>query len=199
VFGQIAAMPMAMLVIGYVLGSIPFGLIVTWLGGAGDLRAIGSGNIGTTNVLRTGRRGLAALTLLLDAGKGVAAVLIARHVAPDSAALAATAAFLGHLYPAWLRFHGGKGVATNLGIALAMDWRIGIAAALAWLGGALVTRYSSIGGMSSAIAAPVAAAAMGRFDLALMFLAFSLLVLWKHRGNIERLLAGSEPRIGEKR
>jgi glycerol-3-phosphate acyltransferase PlsY len=189
-------MPVAMLLAGYLLGSIPFGLIITRLGGAGDLRNIGSGNIGTTNVLRTGRKGLAALTLLLDAGKGAAAVMLARSVAPDCAAIAATAAFIGHLYPVWLRFHGGKGVATMLGIALAMDWRIGLVVAIAWLGGALIMRFSSIGGMLSAVAAPLAAAVIQRFDLALLFLAFAVLVLWKHRGNIERLLAGTEPRIG---
>lgn len=190
-------MPVAMLLIGYLLGSIPFGLIVTRLGGAGDLREIGSGNIGTTNVLRTGRKGLAALTLLLDAGKGATAVALARSIAPDCMSIAAAAAFLGHLYPVWLRFRGGKGVATMLGIALALDWRIAIVVALAWLGGALLSRYSSIGGMVSAIVAPLAAAVMARFDLALLFLAFAVLVLWKHRGNIERLLAGTEPRIGE--
>ena len=190
-------MPVAMLLIGYLLGSIPFGLIVTRLGGAGDLREIGSGNIGTTNVLRTGRKGLAALTLLLDAGKGATAVALARSSAPDCMSIAAAAAFLGHLYPVWLRFRGGKGVATMLGIALALDWRIAIVVALAWLGGALLSRYSSIGGMVSAIVAPLAAAVMARFDLALLFLAFAVLVLWKHRGNIERLLAGTEPRIGE--
>jgi glycerol-3-phosphate acyltransferase PlsY len=196
VFGLDISMPVAMLLVGYLLGSIPFGLIVTRLGGAGDLRTIGSGNIGTTNVLRTGRRELAALTLLLDMGKGAAAVLLARAVAPDCAMLAAAAAFLGHLYPVWLRFVGGKGVATMLGIVLTLDWRIGLAMAIAWLGGAMITRFSSIGGMFSAMAAPVAAAILQRFDLALLFLAFAVMVLWKHRGNIERLFAGTEPRIG---
>jgi glycerol-3-phosphate acyltransferase PlsY len=187
----------AMLLAGYLLGSIPFSLIVTRLGGAGDLRTIGSGNVGATNVLRTGRKGLAALTLLLDMGKGAAAVLLARAVAPDCMALAGAAAFFGHLYPVWLRFRGGKGIATMLGIALALDWRIGLAAAIAWLAAALVTRFSSVGGIAAAIAAPIAAAAIGRHNLMLMFLALALMVLWKHRGNIERLLAGSEPRIGK--
>ncbi len=195
-FGLDFSMPVVMLLVGYLLGSIPFGLIVTRLGGAGDLRAIGSGNIGTTNVLRTGRRGLAVLTLLLDGGKGAAAVLLAKAVAPDCAAIAAAAAFFGHLYPIWLRFRGGKGVATMLGLALAMDWRIGLAVAIVWLGGAMITRFSSMGGMLSAVAAPLAAAALQRFDLVLLFLAFAVMVLWKHRGNIERLLAGTEPRIG---
>ena len=187
----------AMLVTGYLLGSIPFSLIVTRLGGAGDLRKIGSGNIGATNVLRTGRKGLAALTLLLDMGKGAAAVLIARAFAPECMALAGVAAFFGHLYPVWLRFRGGKGVATLLGIMLALDWRIALAAALVWLGGALITRISSVGGMLAAIAGPAMAVAVGRFDLALMLLALALMVLWKHRANIARLLAGEEPRIGK--
>ena len=195
--GSEIAMPLAMLIAGYLLGSIPFGLIVTRLGGAGDLRAIGSGNIGTTNVLRTGRKELAAVTLLLDMGKGAAAVLLARAFAPECVALAAAAAFFGHLYPVWLRFRGGKAVAILLGIALAIDWRIGIAAALAWLAAALITRFSSVGGMVSAVAAPIAAAAIGRYDLAALFLAMAVMVLWKHRGNIERLVAGTEPRIGK--
>lgn len=190
-------MPVAMLLIGYVLGSIPFGLIVTRLGGGGNLREIGSGNIGATNVLRTGRKRLAALTLLLDAGKGAVAVLLAKAVAPDCVSIAAAAAFLGHLYPVWLRFRGGKGVATMLGIALALDWRIGLAAGIAWLAGAMLSRHSSVGGLLSAVVLPVAAALIGRFDLTLLFLAFAVLVLWKHRGNIERLLAGTEPRIGK--
>jgi glycerol-3-phosphate acyltransferase PlsY len=191
------AMPWAMLIVGYLLGSIPFGLIVTRLGGEGDLRAIGSGNIGTTNVLRTGRKELAALTLLLDMGKGAAAVLIAASFAPSCIALAGAAAFFGHLYPVWLRFRGGKAVAILLGIALAIDWRIGLAAALAWLVAALISRFSSVGGMVSAVAAPIAAVAIGRHDLAALFLAMAVMVLWKHRGNIERLVAGTEPRIGK--
>ena len=185
--------------IGYLLGSIPFGLVLTRFAGLGDIRRIGSGSIGATNVLRTGRRQLAALTLLLDMGKGAVAVALARAVAPECAAIAAAAAFFGHLYPMWLRFHGGKGVATMLGIVLAMDWRIGLAMSIVWLGGAMITRFSSIGGMLSAVAAPLAAAAIGRSDLVLLFFAFAVMVLWKHRGNIERLLAGAEPRIGKAR
>jgi glycerol-3-phosphate acyltransferase PlsY len=191
------ATAVTVLVAGYLLGSIPFSLIVTRIGGAGDLRKIGSGNIGATNVLRTGRKGLAALTLLLDMGKGAAAVLLARAVAPECMALAGAAAFFGHLYPVWLRFRGGKGVATMLGIALAMDWRIALAAGIVWLGAALITRISSVGGMLAAIAMPAAAAALGRFDLMLLFAALALMVLWKHRGNIGRLFAGNEPRIGK--
>ncbi|MDB5684370.1 MAG: putative rane protein YgiH [Sphingomonas bacterium] len=187
------------LLASYLVGSIPFGVLVTRLAGAGDLRAIGSGNIGATNVLRTGRKGLAVLTLLLDMGKGAAAVLVARAFGEDLAALAAVAAFLGHLYPLWLRFHGGKGVATMLGITLAMLWPAGLAFAAVWLLAALGTRYSSVGGMAGAVAAPVAAALAGEFGLVLLFLSFALLVLWKHRGNLERLLDGTEPRIGSRR
>ena len=181
---------------GYLIGSIPFGVLVTRFAGAGDLRTIGSGNIGATNVLRTGRKGLALATLLLDMAKGAVAVLIAGWFSPELAPIAAIAAFLGHLYPVWLRFHGGKGVATMLGIALALLWPAGLAFAVVWLIAALTTRYSSVGGMAGAVAAPVAAALVGEFGLVLLFLAFALLVLWKHRANLERLLDGTEPRIG---
>lgn len=183
---------------GYLLGSIPFGLLLTRMAGAGDLRAIGSGNIGATNVLRTGRKGLAALTLLLDMAKGAAAVLIAQAFHPDAAAIAGAGAFFGHLYPVWLRFRGGKGVATMLGVVAALSWPCGIAFAVAWLLGVALTRYSSVGGMAAAVAAPVAAAVCGRFGLVLLFLAFALMVLCKHRGNVERLFAGTEPRIGRR-
>jgi len=184
------------LLAGYLLGSIPFGVLLTRLAGAGDLRTIGSGNIGATNVLRTGRKGLAALTLLLDGAKGAVAVLIAGAGDPGLAIVAGTGAFLGHLYPVWLGFRGGKGVATLLGIALALHWPTGLIFAAVWLGAMMLTRYSSVGGMAAAIATPVAAAGFERFDLALLFLGCALLVLWKHRANIERLLAGTEPRIG---
>jgi glycerol-3-phosphate acyltransferase PlsY len=193
--------PAAALLLGYILGSIPFGLILTRIAGAGDLRAIGSGNIGATNVLRTGKKWLAALTLLLDMGKGTAAVLIAAAVNPDFAPLAAVGAFFGHIYPVWLRFRGGKGVATLLGIALAFSILTGsvfyaLVFALVWLGLIAATRISSVGGMAAAIVLPVTAAVLGRFDLVILFLALALIVLWKHRANIERLLAGTEPRIG---
>lgn len=188
--------PAAAMAIGYLLGSIPFGLILTRLFGAGDLRQIGSGNIGATNVLRTGRKELAVATLLLDAAKGAAAVLIAVWLFPGNEIPAAAAAFVGHLFPVWLKFRGGKGVATLLGIVLAFDWRIGLVFAIAWLGLFAITRISSVGGMAAAIAAPVAAAGFGRFDLAILLLALALLVLWKHRANIGRLIEGSEPRSG---
>jgi glycerol-3-phosphate acyltransferase PlsY len=188
--------PALVLLTGYLLGSIPFGLILTRLAGAGDLRAIGSGNIGATNVLRTGRKGLAAATLILDGLKGALAVWICGAFSPMLAPLAGLAAFVGHLYPVWLRFHGGKGVATMLGIALALSWQLGLAMAAIWLLAMLLTRFSSVGGMSAAIAGPVAASALGKFDLTLLFLFCAMMVLWKHRANITRLLDGTEPRIG---
>ncbi len=188
--------------LGYLLGSIPFGLLVTRASGAQDPRTIGSGNIGATNVLRTGHKGLAALTLLLDAAKGAVAVGIAGWLWPDpmppslQAIIAGAFAFLGHVYPVWLRFKGGKGVATFLGIALALSWPCGLAFAVVWLAAFAVTRHSSVGGMTAAIATPVAAAIVNRSDLTLVFLLLMLVVLWKHRANVERLLDGTEPRFG---
>ena len=193
--GWVAAV--AVLVGGYLLGSIPFGLLITRLGGAGDIRAVGSGNIGATNVLRTGRKGLAALTLLLDAGKGASAVLLAETMLPDLGPLAAIGAFLGHLYPVWLHFRGGKGVATFLGIALALHWPCGLIALVAWLAGVAITRVSSLGAICAVIVAPVAAAFFFRPDLTLLFLGLALLVLLKHADNITRLLDGTEPRVGK--
>lgn len=192
--------PAIALVLGYLLGSIPFGLLVTRIAGVGDIRSIGSGNIGATNVLRTGRKSLAALTLLLDGAKGAAAVLLGAYVHPEGGAvLGAAGAFFGHLYPVWLGFKGGKGVATLLGICLALYWPIGLVFAVVWLGMLALLRYSSVGGMSAAVSAPVAAAVFGRFDLVLLLVAFALMVLWKHRGNIERLLDGTEPRVGSRK
>jgi acyl phosphate:glycerol-3-phosphate acyltransferase len=191
--------PAAALVIGYLLGSIPFGVILTRMAGAGDLRQIGSGNIGATNVLRTGRKGLAAATLLLDALKGAAAVLIAEHFLGGNGVVAAAAAFLGHCYPVWLRFNGGKGVATMLGLALALHWPIGLVYAAVWIGLLALFRISSLAGMLAAFSAPLAAAWFEKFDLVLLLLALALIVLWKHRGNIERLIAGTEPRVGSKK
>jgi len=186
------------LALGYALGSIPWGLLLTRFGGAGDLRTIGSGNIGATNVLRTGRKGLAAATLALDAAKGAAAVLIASAVWPGLAVFAATGAFFGHLYPVWLRFAGGKGVATLLGVVLALHWPSGLVYAASWIATLAATRYSSLAGIVGGLSAPVSAALFGRFDLALLFLGLALMVVWKHRGNIERLLAGDEPQVGAK-
>jgi glycerol-3-phosphate acyltransferase PlsY len=188
--------PAGALLLGYLLGSIPFGLLLTRAFGAGDLRSIGSGNIGATNVLRTGHKGLAAATLLLDLAKGYAAVTLARHLFPGDELLAAAAAFVGHCYPIWLRFRGGKGVATLMGICLAIHWPCGLAFAIVWLGLLAGLRISSVAGMAAAIAAPVSAALLGPMDAVPVLLALALLVVWKHRGNIERLLAGTEPRVG---
>ncbi|WP_294330721.1 glycerol-3-phosphate 1-O-acyltransferase PlsY [uncultured Sphingomonas sp.] len=191
--------PAGALLLGYLLGSIPFGVLLTRAAGAGDLRQIGSGNIGATNVLRTGRKGLAAATLLLDMAKGAVAVLIAAAFLPGTAALAATAAFIGHCYPVWLKFRGGKGVATLMGVVLALYWPSGLVYAAVWLGLLATVRISSVSGMAAAVSAPVSAAFFGRIDLVLMLLALALIVLWKHRENIDRLLSGSEPRVGSKR
>ena len=194
--------PLLAFALGYLLGSIPFGVILTKAAGAGDLRAIGSGNIGATNVLRTGRKGLAAATLILDMAKGAAAVILAAWLFPVAVQLAAIGAFLGHLAPVWLRFAGGKGVATYFGIVLGfaiadgLGWAVPLAYAVAWLGMLGLTRYSSVGGLSAAAVMPAAAAVAGRLDLALLFLGFTLLVFWKHRANLARLFAGTEPRVG---
>ncbi|MFL6862232.1 MAG: glycerol-3-phosphate 1-O-acyltransferase PlsY [Allosphingosinicella sp.] len=199
---EILAGPLLSFLLGYALGAIPFGILLTRAAGAGDLRAIGSGNIGATNVLRTGRKGLAAATLLLDMAKGAAAVLIAAWLFPETVAIAAIGALLGHLWPVWLKFRGGKGVATYFGLVLGfalageIGWPAPAAYAAVWLGALAATRYSSVGGLAAALAAPVAAAWLGRFDLALLFLGFTLLVFWKHRVNIGRLAAGAEPKVG---
>src|SRR5688500_18381522 len=192
--------PIAALLLGYALGSIPFGILLTRLAGAGDLRKIGSGNIGATNVLRTGRKGLAAATLLLDAAKGAVAVLLAEAIWPNMGldGLAGIAAFLGHLYPVWLKFRGGKGVATMIGVVTALSWQAGIAMAVVWLLALLLTRYSSVGGMLAAIAAPASAFFLGRISFTMLFGGLALLVLWKHRANIARLAKGTEPKVGRK-
>ncbi|UYY57910.1 glycerol-3-phosphate 1-O-acyltransferase PlsY [Sphingomonas sp. S2-65] len=200
VFTQVPwAAPAIAIVLGYLLGSIPFGVLLTRWFGAGDLRAIGSGNIGATNVLRTGRKGLAAATLLLDLGKGAAAVLIAEALFPGTGPLAGMGAFLGHCYPVWLKFRGGKGVATLMGIVVALHWPSGLVYAAVWLGLLAALRISSLAGMTAAISAPVSAAYWGRIDLVLLLLGLALIVLWKHRDNVDRLLSGTEPRIGKKR
>lgn len=191
--------PTAAILLGYLLGSIPFGVLLTRIGGAGDLRTIGSGNIGATNVLRTGRKGLAAATLLLDLAKGAAAVLLAEALVPGSAPLGGMAAFLGHCYPVWLKFRGGKGVATMMGIVLALHWPCGVVYAAVWLGLLGALRISSLAGMAAAVSAPVSAAWFGRIDIVLLLLAMALIVMWKHRDNIDRLLSGTEPRIGGKK
>ncbi|AOR75678.1 glycerol-3-phosphate 1-O-acyltransferase PlsY [Novosphingobium resinovorum] len=184
------------LVLGYLLGSVPFGLILTRVTGAGDLRSIGSGNIGATNVLRTGRKGLAAATLLLDLLKGLAAVLIAAQIWPETAPLAALGALLGHCFPVWLRFKGGKGVATAAGVAFGLAWPVGLAYALTWIGLLATVRISSVSGMTAAIVAPLAAFVLGYPQAGLVLTVIAALVLFQHRENIARLRAGTEPRIG---
>jgi len=182
--------------LGYALGSIPFGMILTRLTGAGDLRSIGSGNIGATNVLRTGRKGLAAATLLLDLGKGLAAVLLAKALLPGMETLAAFAVVVGHCYPVWLRFRGGKGVATTMGVAAGLAWPIGLTYALVWLAALALTRISSLAGMSAAIAAPIAAWLLGYPAYVAALAGIAVLVLWLHQANIARLRNGTEPKVG---
>ena len=185
------------LLLGYLLGSIPFGLLLTKMAGGGDIRDIGSGNIGATNVLRTGRRGLAALTLLLDLLKGFAAVWLAQSFFPGHDAIAAAGAFFGHLYPVWLKFKGGKGVATYAGIMFALLWQGGVIYAVTWIGALAIFRISSVAGLLAALMAPIAAAYFERYDLVAMLVACTLIIFWKHRANIERLIDGTEPRIGK--
>jgi glycerol-3-phosphate acyltransferase PlsY len=181
----------------YACGAIPFGLILTRLAGTQDLRAIGSGNIGATNVLRTGRKDLAALTLLLDLLKGTAAVLIVAHFAAGTPMLlAALGAFLGHLFPVWLKFRGGKGVATFLGCLLAAAWQAGVAFGIVWLAVAFLTRTSSAAALAASALTPAVLLIMGRSDAALMFGLMAILLWVKHRANISRLATGTESRIG---
>ena len=189
---------LAALVGGYLLGSIPFGVILTRLFGAGDLRQIGSGNIGATNVLRTGRKGLAAGTLALDIAKGAAAVCLARAIDPHLTLIAGAGAFFGHLYPVWLRFKGGKGVATMLGICTALMWQVGVIFAAVWLGVLAISRISSVSGMAAAVSAPLAAFAGGQREMGVVLLGLTVILIWKHRDNIVRLRAGTEPRVGGK-
>jgi glycerol-3-phosphate acyltransferase PlsY len=185
--------------LGYLLGSVPYGLILTKAAGLGDIRAIGSGNIGATNVLRTGNKGLAAATLVLDAVKGVAALLLARWIWGEEAALVAgVAAMAGHAFPVWLGFKGGKGVATGAGVLLAAQWWLGLAALAVWVGVVAVTRISSAGALAACAAAPVVALVAGDVRLAVFAAALAALIAWRHRPNIARLLAGTEPRIGAK-
>ncbi|UWR45478.1 glycerol-3-phosphate 1-O-acyltransferase PlsY [Phaeobacter inhibens] len=186
-------------VIGYALGSIPFGLLLTRIMGLGNLRSIGSGNIGTTNVLRTGSKKAAALTLLLDGGKGAVAVLLARTLAgEDAAQLAGLAAFLGHCYPIWLKFQGGKGVATFLGLMLALAWPVGIACCLTWLAAAYLSKTSSMGALVSAVAAPLWCLLLGAPITTGLAALLAAIILWRHKENIARLRMGTEPKIGQK-
>jgi glycerol-3-phosphate acyltransferase PlsY len=185
------------LLAGYALGSIPFGLLLTRLGGKGDIRGIGSGNIGATNVLRTGSKGLAAATLLLDAAKGAAAVLLAQSWWPDAVQFAAAGAMIGHLYPVWLKFRGGKGVATLLGVLIPLLPIAAAAYALVWVGLLLTVRISSVAGLAAAVSAPLSAGVMDRDELFPLLLGFAMIVIWKHKDNIQRLLSGTEPRVGK--
>ena len=196
------ASPLALLLaaaIGYLLGSIPFGLVVTRLAGLGDIRAIGSGNIGTTNVLRTGRKDLAAATLLLDALKGTAAVLIADAFWGPNAALAAgLAAFFGHIFPVWLNFKGGKGVATYLGLLCAFAWPAALVFAVVWLAVAFTTKFSSLSALTASFLSPIVLLLLGHWREAVLFAVLTLILWIMHRANIRRLLSGTESRIGQK-
>jgi glycerol-3-phosphate acyltransferase PlsY len=186
-------------VLAYLLGSVPFGIVMARLFGLGDLRKIGSGNIGATNVLRTGNKLAALLTLVLDAGKGAIAVLAARALlAEDAAQLAGAAAFLGHCYPVFLRFKGGKGVATFLGTLIALAWPVGLAACALWAVTAALTRISSLSALVAAAFGPVAAMLIGQASVALLCIVLAVLIFARHHENIARLLAGTEPRIGRK-
>ncbi|QSB44176.1 glycerol-3-phosphate 1-O-acyltransferase [Altererythrobacter sp. FM1] len=186
-------------VLGYVLGSIPFGLLLARMAGLGDVRNIGSGNIGATNVLRTGNKGVAAATLLMDLAKGLAPVLIAKAIWPGSEGVAAVAAVLGHCFPVWLGFRGGKGVATNAGVSFGLGWPIGLAYALVWLGMLGVLRISSVAGMSAVVAAVIAAALLGYPQYVVPLALIAVVVLWLHRANIARLMRGEEPKVGSKK
>ncbi|MDP2259792.1 MAG: glycerol-3-phosphate 1-O-acyltransferase PlsY [Caulobacter sp.] len=188
---------------GYLLGSIPFGMIATRLGGAGDIRKIGSGNIGATNVLRSGRKDLAAITLIGDAGKGVVAVLLARWLTNDTAAMVAIAggaAFVGHLFPVWLKFNGGKGVATFYGVLLTAAWPVGVLAALTWLAMAALFRISSLAALTATALAPLFAFATDQpYPMVLLSAFMAVLIYIRHHQNISRLLKGQEPKIGAKK
>lgn len=196
-----SAMPLLALAaaVGYLLGSIPFGLILTRMAGLGDIRDIGSGNIGATNALRTGNRWVAGGTFIGDAGKGAAAVLVAPHIGGDPALMAmvaGAAAFLGHLYPVWLGFKGGKGVSTFIGINLALFWPVGLLFCATWLTVAAIFRYSSLAALVAALAAPIYLFLFGRADLMPLSVVLVILIYIAHRDNIGRLLAGEESRIG---
>ena len=186
-------------IVGYMLGSIPFGLLITRAAGLGDVRKIGSGNIGATNVLRTGRRELAAATLILDALKGAIAVIVARYFWPgDAIYIAAIAVFLGHCFPVWLGFKGGKGVASFLGVSIALYWPAGLLVAATWLAAAFVWRISSLAALVAIALSPIYFIALGQPRYAMLALVLAILIFFMHRQNIARLRQGSEPRIGRK-
>ncbi|MCB1504002.1 MAG: glycerol-3-phosphate 1-O-acyltransferase PlsY [Hyphomicrobiaceae bacterium] len=195
---------LAAIAAGYLLGSIPFGLILTKLAGLGDVRSIGSGNIGATNVLRTGNKKLAAVTLLLDALKGTAAVILGHWIGAQggvailASLVAGLAAFLGHLFPVWIGFKGGKGVATYIGVLLGAAWKLALVFCAIWLAIAFTTRYSSLSALAAAVITPLVAWFMDSPALGLLAALMSVLLLWKHAPNIRRLMSGEEPRIGAK-
>jgi acyl phosphate:glycerol-3-phosphate acyltransferase len=196
--GPEAFLPVAFIV-GYLLGSIPFGLILTKLAGTQDLRSIGSGNIGATNVLRTGKKGLAAATLLGDMLKGTAAVIIAGHLwGPNAAMLAGLGAFLGHLFPIWLQFRGGKGVATYIGVLLGLFWPAAAIFGAIWIATAFTSRYSSLSALVASFVTPIFLWFFGHLALASLFSVLTLLLFWTHRENIKRLQTGTEGKIGQK-
>lgn len=196
--GADALLPIAV-VIGYLLGSIPFGLVLTRVAGTPDLRSLGSGNIGATNVLRTGRKELAAATLLLDALKGTVAVIVAGVLfGPNGALLGALGAFLGHLYPVWLKFRGGKGVAVYIGVLIGLFWPAAVLFCAIWLTTAIVTRYSSLSALAASVVTPIFLWWLGHPAMALLFAALTALLFFVHRENIKRLRAGTEGKIGEK-
>ena len=184
--------------IAYLLGSIPFGLLLTRLGGAGDLRTIGSGSIGATNVLRTGRKGLAAATVLLDAGKAIVAVLLAAHWLPGNEGFAAVGAVIGHCFPVWLKFRGGKGFAAAAGVCLALAWQVMAVGLVVWGAALALSRISSVSSMVAVLAAPVAAWLFGLPAVATVLWVIAGIVIFQHRSNIARLRAGTEPRLGQK-
>ncbi|MEN3597479.1 glycerol-3-phosphate 1-O-acyltransferase PlsY [Brucella melitensis] len=196
--GFFNAMLIGALIFGYVLGSIPFGLILTRLAGLGDVRAIGSGNIGATNVLRTGNKKLAAATLILDALKGTAAALIAAHFGQNAAIAAGFGAFIGHLFPVWIGFKGGKGVATYLGVLIGLAWAGALVFAAAWIVTARLARYSSLSALVASLVVPIALYSRGNQALAALFAIMTVIVFIKHRANISRLLNGTESKIGAK-
>ena len=186
------------LLFGYLLGSIPFGLLLIRAAGLGDVRSIGSGNIGATNVLRTGNKGLAAATLALDMLKGTAAVLVASHYGAEFAIAAGLGAFIGHLFPVWLGFKGGKGVATYIGVLFGLMWQVGLLFLAIWIAVAFAFRYSSLSALTSCVVIPIVLWFLDRPDLAILFAVMSVIVFMKHRANISRLIAGAEGKIGAK-
>lgn len=190
--------PVYALIFGYVCGSIPFGLLLTRFAGLGDVRQIGSGNIGATNVLRTGNKGLAAATLLLDALKGTVPAMIALRYGAETGAIAGFGAFLGHLFPVWLGFKGGKGVATYLGVLIGLVWQVALGFMAVWVAVALISRYSSLAALTACVVVPIALYVLGWHEYAAYFAVMSVLIFYKHKTNIARLTAGTEGRIGAK-